>query len=203
MSDHTGAEVQTRTQVGGLATSLVTRRPKPDRIAEFEEVLSNTISAAVGFPGQLGITVLKPSESGASGYRIVVKFESERSLQEWQQSPVAAEWFAKLAALEQGPAVFEQVTGLEAWFELPPNAGEVAHVHAPGRHKMAFAAWLGSFPTITALIWLLWPVIGTWPLVVRSAILSALMAILLTYFVMPQLARGLSRWLYAPRGPRS
>lgn len=181
-----------------LATSLVTRRPKAERVAEFEQVLSNTISAVQAFPGHLGVTVLKPSESGFAGYRIVVKFDSESSLRTWHQSPEAKQWFAKLAALEEAPAVFDQVTGLEAWFELPVSAGEGTRLHAPQRHKMLLATWLGSFPTISVLIWILWPVIGGWPLLVRTAVLSGLMVALLTYVVMPALVRWLRRWLFSP-----
>ncbi len=185
-----------------VATSLVTRRPRADRVAEFEQVLSRTISAAAGFPGHLGVTVLKPSETGSGGYRLVVKFDSEVALKRWQQSPEAAEWFAQLAALEESPAVFEQVTGLESWFELP-NEGEGARRLHPTRHKMLLVTWLGSFPTISVLIWGLWPVIGPWPLLARTALLSALMVVCLTYVVMPTLVRWLSGWLFsAPPGGR-
>lgn len=181
-----------------VATSLVTRRPRADRVAEFEQVLSRTISAAAGFPGHLGVTVLKPSEKGPGGYRLVVKFDSEAALKRWQQSPEAAEWFAQLAALEESPAVFEQVTGLESWFELPGGEGESARLLHPTRHKMLLVTWLGSFPTISVLIWALWPLIGQWPLLARTALLSALMVVLLTYFVMPALVRWLSHWLFSP-----
>ena len=104
----------------------------------------------------------------------------------------------QLAALEESPAVFEQVTGLESWFELPASQADGARLLHPTRHKMLLVTWLGSFPTISALIWVLWPVIGQWPLLARTAVLSALMVVLLTYVVMPMLVRWLSGWLFSP-----
>ena len=41
-------------------TVLITRRPRKSNQKEFEQALSDTIDAALEFPGHLGVTVLKP-----------------------------------------------------------------------------------------------------------------------------------------------
>jgi hypothetical protein len=177
------------------ATWLVTRRPRPDRVADFEQVLSDTIHAALRFPGHLGVTVLKPSPPGSGEYRMVVKFDSAASLRGWQQSREASEWFARIEALEERPGTFENATGLEAWFAVPAGAAPVTPAPTLTRPTIFLVTWLGAFPTVAFLSWVLNPVIGAWPLLVRAAILSGLIVALLTYVVMPGLVRWLSPWI--------
>lgn len=187
---------------GDPATWLVTRRPKANRVEEFEQVLSDTIHAALRYPGHLGVTVLKPSSPGGGEYRLVVKFDSEASLRGWQESPEAAEWFRKIEALEERPGTFENATGLEAWFAVPSDVAGAAPAPVPSRRQMFLTTWLGAFPTLTLLVWGLGPLLGGWPLVVRTLVASGLMVALLTYVVMPSLVRWLGPWLFAGRRGR-
>jgi uncharacterized protein len=57
-------------------------------------------------------------------------------------------------------------------------------------------SFLGVFPTITLLLLALGPFIAGWPLLVRSAFISALMTLTMTYVVMPALMRHLAAWTY-------
>jgi antibiotic biosynthesis monooxygenase (ABM) superfamily enzyme len=180
----------------GTATWLITRRPRPDRVREFEQVLADTIHAALRFPGHLGVTVLKPSPPEAGEYQLVVKFDSEASLRGWQQSDEAAGWFAKIAALEERPGTFAHATGLEAWFAVPAGP---ANPRTLTRGTMFLVTWLAAFPTIALLTWTLGPVVNQWPLLVRTAIVSGLMVALLTWVVMPPLVRWLSPWVFKGR----
>jgi uncharacterized protein len=68
----------------------------------------------------------------------------------------------------------------------------------PPRHRVALLTWLGAYPVITGILALLGPTIVSWPLALRTLVLSVLMVVALTWLVMPGLTRLLGRWL-APR----
>jgi uncharacterized protein len=65
----------------------------------------------------------------------------------------------------------------------------------PPRYKLALVTWLGAFPTITLLLWVLGPFTAQWPLVLRSFVLSGLMVIALTWLVLPLLTHAFAGWL--------
>ena len=66
---------------------------------------------------------------------------------------------------------------------------------APPRHKLALLTWLGAYPVITLILALLGPAIISWPLALRTLVLSVLMVVTLTWLVMPGLTRALRPWL--------
>jgi len=68
----------------------------------------------------------------------------------------------------------------------------------PPRHKLALLTWLGAYPVITLIFALLGPAIVSWPLALRTLVLSVLMVISLTWLVMPGLTRVLGPWLSRP-----
>ena len=80
-------------------TVLITRRPRKSDRQEFEQALSDTIDAALEFPGHLGVTVLKP-QGNNNDYQIIVKFTSQADYQRWCHSNEAAHWFKILNRLE-------------------------------------------------------------------------------------------------------
>jgi len=86
----------------------------------------------------------------------------------------------------------EHLTGLETWFELP----ERPRRPAPPRWKMAITTWVGVFPLLALLQWLISPRLANLPLIGRVMLLTLIVVGLMTYVVMPRLARILQRWLY-------
>ncbi|NER79281.1 MAG: hypothetical protein F6K42_06795 [Leptolyngbya sp. SIO1D8] len=67
----------------------------------------------------------------------------------------------------------------------------------PKRYKTVLLTliWVGVFPTITILLYILSPLLAAWPLVLRTLVLSTIMVPLLTYIVMPPLNRLAQPWL--------
>jgi antibiotic biosynthesis monooxygenase (ABM) superfamily enzyme len=59
----------------------------------------------------------------------------------------------------------------------------------PRRHKVALLSWAGAWAVITLILWALGPVIGEWPLPLRTLVLSALMVGAMTWLVIPGLTR--------------
>jgi antibiotic biosynthesis monooxygenase (ABM) superfamily enzyme len=70
----------------------------------------------------------------------------------------------------------------------------------PPRHKMALLTWPGAWALITLILWVLGPETATWPLPLRTLVISVLMVLGLTWVVIPFLTRIFAGWL-APTPP--
>jgi antibiotic biosynthesis monooxygenase (ABM) superfamily enzyme len=60
---------------------------------------------------------------------------------------------------------------------------------------MALLTWAGAWTMITLILWLLGPLTDTWPLPLRTLVLSVLMVLALTWVVIPALTRMFAGWL--------
>jgi uncharacterized protein len=80
----------------------------------------------------------------------------------------------------------------------PKQAAAGARVPPP-RHRMALVTWPGAWALITLILWVLGPVMNTWPLPLRTLVISALMVVGLTWVVLPYLTRTFAGWLSQPR----
>ena len=86
----------------------------------------------------------------------------------------------------------------------PAGVAPPAATHPPGRappirHRMALVTWLGAWAVISLILWALQPVMGSWPLLARTFVLSGLMVVTLTWGVLPALSRVFRRWLTGGR----
>lgn len=174
-------------------TILITRSPRKSSQREFEQALSDTINAALEFPGHLGVTVLKPQRD-SNDYQIIVKFASEAHYQRWCRSNEAAGWFEILNRLEDKPPNLEIMTGLETWFAV--NSSTSRPMIPPPRYKMAIVTWLAIFILIVIINWLFGSLLASLPMLLRSLILTIVLVALMTYLVMPRMTRLFSWWLY-------
>jgi antibiotic biosynthesis monooxygenase (ABM) superfamily enzyme len=66
----------------------------------------------------------------------------------------------------------------------------------PPRYKQAFVTWLGAYPVITVILWTLGPLMQSWPLPVRSLVVSFVMVAVLTWLVLPVLMRAFHGWMF-------
>jgi antibiotic biosynthesis monooxygenase (ABM) superfamily enzyme len=81
----------------------------------------------------------------------------------------------------------------ETQLELPHR--EQHPVPRPSRPRMALLTWLGAYSVISLILYLLSPFIADWPLLARTAVLSGLMVVTLTWAVLPPLTRLFRGWL--------
>lgn len=174
-------------------TVLITRKPRKSNQEEFEQALSDTIDAALEFPGHLGVTVLKP-QGDNSDYQIIVKFASQTDYQRWCHSNEAAHWFKILNRLEERPPNLEIMTGLETWFAV--NSSTSRPMIPPPRYKMAIVTWLAIFVLIVIINLLFGSFLASLPMLLRSLVLTVGLVSLMTYIVMPRMTRLFSWWLY-------
>jgi antibiotic biosynthesis monooxygenase (ABM) superfamily enzyme len=182
-----------RPSVRGQAVAIVlTRRVRNEHARAFQAGLRELIKAAETQPGHLHAEVLRGGRlAGSQDYHIVYRFKDEQSLHAWEVTPQRNTLVARLNALATD-AGRQELTGLEAWFDLP------AHLPPP-RAKMALLTWLGIWPLVTAALLWLAPRLSSMPLVARTAVITALLVLAMTYLVMPRLARLAAPWLQPPR----
>jgi antibiotic biosynthesis monooxygenase (ABM) superfamily enzyme len=175
-------------------TVLITRSPRQANQKQFEQALSDTIDAALKFPGHLGVTVLKPQRGESNDYQVIVKFASEADYQRWCRSHEAAHWFGILNRLEEKPPNLEIMTGLETWFAV--NSSASRPMIPPPRYKMAIVTWIAIFGLIIVINLILGSFLASLPMLLRSFLLTVVLVALMTYVIMPRMTRLFSGWLY-------
>jgi antibiotic biosynthesis monooxygenase (ABM) superfamily enzyme len=67
----------------------------------------------------------------------------------------------------------------------------------PPRHRFALIVWIAIYPTITTVLQLSGPLIGEWPLPVRTLALTAVVVPLMVFVLLPTLQRAFAGWLNA------
>jgi antibiotic biosynthesis monooxygenase (ABM) superfamily enzyme len=89
--------------------------------------------------------------------------------------------------------------------QIPTGTWHVdpAHSRTPPRHKMALLTWPGAWALITLILWVLGPAMDTWPLPLRTLVISVLMVVGLTWLVIPYLTRIFASWLAPTPQPQA
>jgi hypothetical protein len=160
----------------------------------FEDQLHQFIERSLREPGQLGVHVLRPAPgSGSREYGILRRFTDTAARDAFYGSAVFREWLAEVEPFVDGPPRYGQVSGLETWFTLP---GQRAMVPPP-RWKMAVMTLVAVYPCSVLIPRALHPFTDDWPLGARGVAVAAVMVMVLTWVIMPVLARLFHRWLHA------
>jgi antibiotic biosynthesis monooxygenase (ABM) superfamily enzyme len=166
------------------ATYIHTRRPKAGKEAQFEQRISELILRSATFPGYLGTTSIEPDNLGNRRY--VFRFADQESLERWFNSPERRDCLAQLDPLTDGMPSYEPVYGEQAlWTQV--------RVSRTNPHKQTLISWLATVVfafTIGGIV----SAMGAGSLV-GLLVTTALVVVIKSYWVMPFLARKLSRWL--------
>jgi len=179
-------------------TVLISRRVKPGCEADFERVTQQLMEIASRATGYLGSHLVPPSEDpeeGDSLYHVVLAFESQAHIEEWQRSPERALGIAATAPYIEGKATHRNLSGLAMWFRGPK-------LLTPPRWKVAVITWLGICPTVYLLLNFAWDFLATWPLLPRVMVLTMVVVTVMTWVVAPVLTRTFKRWLVRPQQSR-
>lgn len=173
-------------------TVVISRKVKPGCEEAFEKFTAGITAASMTFEGHLGANIFRPSTPGDTEYRIIFKFDRKSNLERWQKSECCRQWLARADSLILGQPVVEVITGLETWFTIPLSKPIVP----PPRHKMAVVTLAAIFPLIQLVNFAIAPLFKSFPRLLSSFLLTALIVILMTYIVMPRMTKLFARWLY-------
>ena len=167
---------------------VVTRRIAAAQAPTFEALLNELIAAAARQPGHMSAEVLRgPGASGDHEYHIVYRFTDTSALRQWERSDIRRTLLKRLDAIATDRRRSE-LTGLEAWFDLPAD-------RRPSRQRMAVLTWVGIWPLVSTLLWFGAPHLRAVPFLARTALITAAAVVAMTYAVMPALTRIAAPWL--------
>ena len=172
---------------GKDVTVVVSRRVFPGKEKDYDEWVRRLVAAAKEAPGNKGVTILIP-EAGAPGlYHVVLRFDNQDSVHDWEDSYIRqkltweADAFSKMS--------LQQATGLETWFSIP----ECPELKTPPHWKMAIVTFIAVYLCSIVIIPLLGLVIKHLNFYVENIIISALLVIILTWLIMPLFSRYVFR----------
>ena len=172
-------------------TVIVRRRIKPGSEAAYEDWLHRLNRDVAGSPGFLGTQIHKPARPGEP-YVSVFRFDTLNHLEAFEASELRQRYLREVNQLAASDAVWDQITGLEVWFDAPKGMVTAQ----PSPHRMAVVLVGVVFVHVLVLTLLLTPLIGHWPLVPRVLLTVILQVVLMTYVVMPPLTRLLAPWIF-------
>jgi len=177
---------------GPAVTKIVDRIPLPGKERELERAIKALITAALRYPGHLGVTVTRPALPYQPGFRIVYRFDSCAHLKAWEESDEQARLVSDANRYTQGEPQHTMLSGLEVWFTLPGHAPQ----SVPPRDRIAVVTWLGIFPLVygfATLARILLP--ADTPAIFTIAVVTMLVVLAMTYVVGPLLTKLLGKWL--------
>jgi uncharacterized protein len=123
-------------------------------------------------------------------WHVVFRFDGPANLAAWEASSARAEQLAAGEDLVHRTDV-QRVSGLETWFALPGRTAP-----APPKWKMFVVSLAGIYALQLVFNAALGPL--GWAMPLRVFVIAAGVTGLMTWIVMPNLARVLQDWLYAP-----
>lgn len=169
---------------------VVRRRVEPANAPAYEALVRAMFDEARHFPGYLSAELIPP-HAGDDAYQIVQRFATPADLERWNGSPQRQVWMDKLRAVAGSEPEYRLLHGLDAWFG--PAALPVGK--PPPRWRLTVVSWLGIFPTVALLLTFVLPLLAPLPFLLRTGVFTALVAVLMSYVIMPRLTRWLGGWL--------
>jgi uncharacterized protein len=172
----------------GPLTVVVTWRIRRGCEPEFEAWRREISTAALKFPGHMGIDVILPGATRGE-YVVVFRFDTYQHLRAWQESDIRRELLKKAEPFRESEPTYRLESGLEYWF-APPGTPT-----SPPRWKMALVTVIGVWPVSMLVPWLLNPFIASLPRPLKALVVSVGIVIVLTWAAMPVLVKLLRPWL--------
>ena len=164
----------------------ITRKILPGKEQEFKESLRNFLGQSFVQDGVHGAAIIS-SFPGADSNEIGIlrTFKDEKERDDFYNSDQFQAWESYASTLAE-PAVYRQLTGLEAWFR--------SSTPLP-RWKMAIATLCGVFPTSLLLYYTTGWMLKDLPVPFRLLVTATLMVGILTWIIMPLVTKLLKPWL--------
>lgn len=169
---------------------IARRHAKAGCEGAYEAMVRGMFEESRKFPGFLSAELIPPESLGGE-YQIIQRFATEADLARWSVSDERLVWLERLSSVADGEPEYRLLNGLDAWF-APTAIPATAH---PPKWKMTIVSWLGIFPTVALLLIFVSPVLANLPFVIRTAIFTAIVALMMSYVVMPRLSRWMAWWL--------
>jgi len=159
---------------------------------QFEQELKAIEEPFGNVPGNLGFLIFRPGNARDGVYRVVYKFASQKHLDAWHDSPEYRAWMERERTLTIAPPGTQTLSGLETWFTLP---GQNV-LKPPTKARQAVVTWCAALPVSIIISLLTGPFLDGEPFLVQKVVFVTLLVVLLTWVVMPVVARVAGGFLY-------
>ncbi|MCV4290669.1 antibiotic biosynthesis monooxygenase [Pseudomonas capsici] len=195
----TQARVLNSTVFNEVVTLVIKHRIKAGQEPAYEAWLRRIVTIAGGYPGHLGVDVIRSKSSGLHLFTCVLRFHSTEAMQSWLESDERKQLVQEAAPMLADGDQTQVNPHNEFWFN--PVADEAG---PPPRWKQACVTFLVILP-LSLLIPLLWkPVFALSPwlsgYLVSNALVTVTIVLLVVYLLMPAATRLFASWLKAPQG---
>ena len=180
-----------------VVTLVIKHRIKAGQEADYETWLRRIVSIASGYPGHLGVDVIRSKSGGLHLFTCVLRFHSTEAMQSWLDSQERRQLVEQARPMLADGDQTEVNPHNEFWFTPGPDASAAQ----PPRWKQACVTFLVICP-LTLLIPLIWgPIFALSPLlanyVVSTALVTITIVLLVCYLMMPAATRLFAPWLNA------
>jgi len=177
------------------AAVVITHRVRDDKLALYEEWLTEIAPLCRASPGYLDWHIVRPIPGLTATYTVIIRFDSESNLRAWMESPTRAGLIQKVQPFFLKGDDFFLSSGLDFWFT---PAGAKAQV--PVRWKQYLVTWSAIFPLVLGVPMLITPVLDQFSLgdnrVVTTLAVTGTVVFLMVYVVMPRYTKLIKRWLF-------
>ncbi|MGV6393311.1 antibiotic biosynthesis monooxygenase [Pseudomonas caspiana] len=182
-----------------VVTLVIKHRIRAGLEADYEAWLRRIVSIAGGYPGHLGVDVIRSKSGGLHLFTCVLRFHSTEAMQSWLDSDQRRDLVEEARPMLADGDQTEVNPHNEFWFTPTSEAS----ASPPPRWKQACVTFLVICP-LTLLIPLLWrPVFALSPLlanyVVSTALVTITIVLLVCYVMMPAATRLFAPWLNAAK----
>jgi antibiotic biosynthesis monooxygenase (ABM) superfamily enzyme len=179
-----------------VVTLLIRHRVRPGQLEPYENWLRRIVQAAQGYPGHLGVDVIRGQDGGQALFTSVLRFSGAERLQHWLGSEERKRLIAEVTPLLAGDEDLSLHPAREFWF-APEDAGS-----PPPRWKQACVTFAVILP-LSLLVPLLWqPAFTALPWLgghlASNTLITLTIVLLVVYLFMPRVTRWLAPWLNRP-----
>ncbi|MBS0370154.1 MAG: antibiotic biosynthesis monooxygenase [Proteobacteria bacterium] len=159
--------------------------------AAYEALVGEMFQQMQACQGFLGAELIPAAEPDGE-HQVIIRFASEEALASWDASAARSDLLARMRKLADTDPEYRRLSGLEAWF-TPAVVPATMH---PPRARMALVTWMGIFPTVSLVLWLIEPLLRPYlPFLPKVALLTGLIVVTMTWVVMPRLTRAMRGFL--------
>lgn len=178
------------------ATEVIITRIKPGREKEYRAFADRIQRLQQTFPGYIG-SFVQPPHHNETGWTTVLRFQAQRDLDHWLNSPERKALLKESEDLIEGFEAQRIDTSFPGWVPADPTTGK-----PPNMWKTAGLVLLVLFPVIMLELRFLNPVLraGNVPPALSTFIGNAISVALTTWPLMPLLAIPLFRFWLFPEG---
>lgn len=180
-----------------VVTLLIRHRVRQGQDGAYKHWLRRIVKAAHGYPGHLGVDVIRSLEDGRPLFTSVLRFAGAGQLQDWLSSEERRQLVEEVGPLLEHDEDLQLHPSREFWF-TPAPAGN----RPPPRWKQACITFAVILP-LSLLVPLLWqPLFSALPWLgghlISNALITLTIVLLVVYLFMPRVTRWCARWLNTP-----